>query len=104
MSNTKHTAGPWKRLYGGRPGVFNRIAKGGDGVEQFTAGVICDVVCLPKDWGSHEANANLIAAAPDLLEALEELEKLSARGFVPKELIPVYRKMHAAISKARGES
>ncbi|ELQ5981190.1 hypothetical protein R2207_001467 [Cronobacter sakazakii] len=44
---------------------------------------------LPVAWvefderpGVHQANANLIAAAPDLLEALNSIMELQTRGYV----------------------
>jgi hypothetical protein len=47
---------------------------------------------------ANRANANLIAAAPDLLEALEEV--LGWETLCP---IEVYERARAAIRKARGE-
>ena len=43
------------------------------------------------------ANAHLIAAAPDLLEAL-----LEARAYVPEHHGPAVHKIRAAIAKAEG--
>lgn len=63
---TKHTPGPWK--------VSQRDAEGNLTTPAiFANGVIVAVVSeLP---GGYEANANLIAAAPELLEALKALVK-----------------------------
>ena len=59
--------------------------------------------------GRNEANARLIAAAPELLEALESLVDQGMFGYVVDE--PSYEeakaeilKAKAAIAKARGEA
>lgn len=66
MSDAKHTPAPW-RVEGHRSGVphghiiSHGINSHGDGPE----GYVCDT------WNSSDADARLIAAAPDLLEALK---------------------------------
>jgi hypothetical protein len=50
------------------------------------------------DVPEYEANARLIAAAPDLLEALENLENDS--GSIPDH---AWQRVKAAIALARGE-
>jgi hypothetical protein len=58
----KHTSGPWKRLQGMIVGNLHKGERGTEG----------DVVCLMKglvDYKNQDANARLIAAAPELLEA-----------------------------------
>ena len=57
--------------------------------------VLADVV---DNWDAN-ANARLIAAAPDLLEALEAVADYWAGGDVPEALDT---QMRAAIAKARG--
>lgn len=56
------------------------------------------------DAEEQEANARLIATAPDLLEACEEM--LRRGGSSRSEWCPTetYRKMEAAIAKAKGRS
>lgn len=49
--------------------------------------------------GAHNANARLIAAAPDLLDALRELETAAGFAYVPDER--ERRELHDAIDKAR---
>lgn len=59
------------------------------------------IVCNPSPMG--EANARLIAAAPDLLAALEELLPIAARsiqGTTDGE--PILQAARAAIAKATG--
>lgn len=64
---SKHTPGPW--LYGqdgfslGNGVVYSRHANGNP-----------KDICTVRGWGAdQQANVRLIAAAPDLLEALEEM-------------------------------
>ena len=58
-----------------------------------------------------EANANLIAAAPDMLEALEfcmrvigESDLTPSGGVTEEEIDTAYCKAKAAIAKAKGET
>jgi hypothetical protein len=58
---TKHTPGPW---------VVGYTA------ETATVDAECRMICeLENYYGDEDANAKLIAAAPDLLEALQEIER-----------------------------
>lgn len=97
MGGVKHTAGPWELIEFGGPQIGNPE----------TGEAICTM------WGSRndpkdpiEANARLIAAAPELLEALRlALEyfnsaqaQLSASGQVARDAA------RAAIAKATGET
>ena len=88
MSNTaKHTPGPWAvnvRTVWGESRVIANTTTG--------AGV---------SDNQDEANARLIAAAPDLLELLTELyERNQIKVFIPLE---VSKRMKAAIAKATGQ-
>jgi hypothetical protein len=82
--SAKHTPGPWKVysiVIGGEPA--HRV----DGPHKGK----------PINWRPTLANAHLIAAAPDMLEALEDaLCVIQDDG-------PVRRAITAAIKKARGE-
>ena len=52
----------------------------------------------------YEANARLIAAAPELLEACElALKVLEQSGMITRQLLDADRKLRAAIAKAKGE-
>lgn len=80
--NTQHTPGPWR---------FEESTKTIRAVPQNYWLATMD------SWDGavdHEANARLIAAAPDLLEALEEMVEESINREV---------KARAAIAKARGQ-
>jgi len=84
---SKHTPGPWMidkagDIYAGEPSEGTRV----------------DVM---NYWGTDGANAHLIAAAPDLLEALEQAHRemtSHAVGTMPKHCY-----MCKAIAKAKGE-
>jgi len=98
---TKHTPGPWRcevekweEVWSVREDVANygfvAVLKGG--------GHWVDKVQL-------EANAHLIAAAPELLEALERThEVLLAASHNVYESSQLYLDATAALAKARGES
>ena len=62
MSNTKHTPGPWHVIPKGRP--FS-----GD-IADNTGKLVAQAFL-----SEHQANARLIAAAPAMLEALQEMMK-----------------------------
>lgn len=102
MSGDNHTPGPWKITDSGT-GVFSSNKPlGQNGII-----AICDAVARTRE--ENEANARLIAAAPDLLKELEAavtwIEQIeSYEIFDPSapskhELLPQLR---AAIAKARG--
>ena len=88
----KHTPGPWNRIKGDR-NVYS------------AAGTVCKTPAIlgggsaATNW---EANARLIAAAPDLLEALEYcLDCLGDEFALPADCQSTAR---AAIARARGEA
>lgn len=90
----KHTPGPWSvnvigQHWNNKSLKHIEVTFGQDGE------CICDTVYNPSD-------ANLISAAPDLLEALQSIIELQTRGYVV--LGDKYTDMaRAAISKALGE-
>lgn len=114
MSNTlKHTAGPWRVASGDNyevesdnyPASYSHRFPGDD-----TGSSLACVGNRTEDFG--EANANLIAAAPDLLAACEtalsEIEytqhnhfRLGALGAGALER--TMRNLRAAIARATGE-
>lgn len=91
MSEFKGTPGPWFEHREGFSTVYVE-AKLRDGVIQEVA------ACGPTEAGSdaQAANARLIAAAPELLEALQEAMKFSMSD-------EAYSKCAAAVSKALGQ-
>lgn len=99
----KFTPGPWE--------VFNGDGCTNPGIEAEGQSIVVygsrdDCGIHGKDLAEIEANATLIAAAPELLQALEGmagiwLSTCSAMGWDPEHL-PQYGEARAAIAKARG--
>ena len=89
MSNTKHTPGPWQI----EPEFPFEVHKG-HSIAVVKEMVLCEDESL--------ANAALISAAPDLLEALEAFRAIDAfEGWHPKYREAI-EKAEAAIAKATG--
>jgi hypothetical protein len=90
--NTKHTPGPWLATVtdttcGGEPAIWEITDKHG--------GVIAE------DISYNPANANLIASAPDMLDALQRIESsLEHEPEIYSDILSVAR---AAIAKAIGK-
>lgn len=96
--NTKHTPGEWywtdaypKSSDGER--TWSLIGAGGYGI------LSCDGVGNSPQGLNNEANARLIAAAPELLEQLQEMVRLAEH-----EGWEGFEKARAAIEKATGAS
>lgn len=100
-SKNKWTAGPWQRSGTRQTSPSYKghmVGPDGDGV-----------VVVPYDARDHSeclANANLIAAAPDLYEALELflLEYDKGDGYEPKPMGDAYVNARKVLTKARGET
>ena len=101
----KHTQGPWKVSKPRKSYMNGEMMFRIDGA---------DVVTDYEDWGFTEESARLIAAAPDLLEALQELltsDRANSFEIVgrdtdghPLNVVGVARKKaRTAIAKATGE-
>ena len=89
---SKHTKGPWKV---GKPRECIR-----DGNLMY--GIIGpETVTDYEDWGFTEANARLIAAAPDLLEALKLADAMLSGANMNAKVVE--KKVRAAIAKAEAE-
>lgn len=98
MSEVKHTPGPWEVSKGFHK---NRIADSDDAAIGYALGSNDEA----------EANARLIAAAPEMLEALYEAEEYfdnradadnDETGFVPNTEMKLLVSIRAAIAKATG--
>lgn len=91
---SKHTQGPWQYAFEGGTVAFILEADG-------TTVAKMSVTENSTAHRTLHANARLIAAAPDLLEALETCEAfLLSAGFASSD---AYAKASAAIAKATGE-
>lgn len=92
---TQHTPGPWKNV--------NGIIFGADGYSlgerHYLAQPIGAGKTQRRDTKEIEANARLIAAAPELLEAALEVIAVIRNP----EAQPTVDKLRAAIRKAKGE-
>jgi hypothetical protein len=64
--------------------------------------VVVDVECDPNPEGS--ANARLIAAAPELLEALEVILIIASPPYHERALVAILDASRNAIAKAKGET
>lgn len=97
VSETAHTPGPWVDNVDGvvvvdKPGRWREI--------------IADVHANPLEANNRRANTRLIAAAPDLLEALvmvRDADDDCRRDGLPTIPYAARKKIDAAIQKARGE-
>ena len=94
-----HTPGPWRivRIDGELVGSIFR------GKTRICAGIIDDI----KLHSEAEANAHLIAAAPEMLEALEWLMEEFDRRELGGEAVfcgPDMSQVRTVIRKARGEA
>lgn len=113
----KHTPGPWHPMILDRPlaeipaYVAECIEQSGGKDFYFVAGFDevgqCDISHV-GNGPRGKANARLIAAAPDLLEALKDLDGLARKDDVnPDEYPrwwPAWEKVRAAIDKAEGRA
>ena len=86
MKQNKHTPGPWHFAGGGI--ITN------DQHDEIILGHLFD----------DSPDGNLVAAAPELLEALEHLSNELCEGEFVKHSSDAIRKIKSAIAKARGES
>lgn len=92
--STKHTPGPWKvKPFENEQGDFNIDSEYGYHIAETIGGL----------GNEEEANANLIAAAPDLLESLQAMVAMMDSGDEHGAGSPWHIKATAAITKATGE-
>lgn len=89
----KHTPGPWLV---GNSDIREARAVWGDGGY---CGAMQVAIC-PPEFAAHDANAQLIAAAPDLLSALSDVLDEWLTADHSAGLNPKFRAARAAIRKA----
>ena len=88
--SAQHTPGPWK--YNDKTDVYDSAGA-----------TVCELYKGYETRPAPRANAILIAAAPELLEALEELEALGSLE-LPQRRDAALFKAKAAIAKAKGSA
>lgn len=90
----KHTPGPWNAT------KFNPVTGDIDDCYLYVEPGIAVIERKVKGRDQHDtANARLLASAPDLLEALENLE--NDNGAIPDH---AWQMVQKAIARARGEA
>jgi len=89
MSEPKFTPGPWR--------VGKSIYQSQARVVAEKGGRVADVFAYEED--QDHANAALIAAAPEMYELLDELDKATTAA----EIDALYTRIPALLKKARGE-
>ena len=103
MTTLKHTPGPW--TVNAWPQRHDEIRIGAVGTP-----LICAIMVRDVSINEQKANARLIAAAPELLEALILARRYMLKDY-PEEagpyILPMYmeqdlRRIDAAIAKAKG--
>jgi len=91
MTKSLHTAAPWQVDF-----VDTDMVYAANGLRVATTH--CDGQDDETPWAEPEANASLVAAAPELLEALEDVECNLARCDLDDDTCA---KIRAAITKAK---
>ena len=96
---SKHTPGPWVLENRGYKFI---VSKPGDG---YITRDVCRMDASTMSAFAQEANARLIAAAPDLLEALKKIAAIENRMFGSdwEEIDEAREIARAAIAAAEGE-
>jgi hypothetical protein len=109
MSAAKHTKGPWSQVpqTNGSTLIAHEFETGKQ-MNPKGLRLVCFTMARGNSLPENEANARLIAAAPDLLEALQALsDLLPSDEFMRtqgKEPGPGLVMMRAAIAKATGSA
>ena len=99
---TKHTPGPWKT---GREHGGYTVINSGEWAE--LAKVVTRLVEDREVAHDGIANARLIAAAPEMYEAIAAIATAMNLGYIPNEILsegsPILEGLRAAIAKAEGK-
>lgn len=91
-----HTPGPWSV-------EIDHLTQVHEFIRAYQEGEMFDIASLSDDTKDIEANARLIAAAPDLLAALDDLlSYLEGYDHDYPEAAPKFDRARAAIAKAQG--
>lgn len=106
MRDARYTKGPWEAFdHAGRNMRSYSQSSGVTGTGEHDKQLICGCFNDIGGDGVASANARLIAAAPELLEALERLvkEHKSSRYSSLEKRMADWQVAEAAIKKAKGE-
>ena len=101
MREKKFTPGPWVPTRNHAFWQINKFDENNNWVT--TVGDVCSSYPTDPDTGLQEANANLIAEAPDLLKILEAMSAQFKEEVADGEYCSIYVQAQAAIAKAYGE-
>jgi hypothetical protein len=101
VPNAAFTPGPWTSFYKAKYDEWH-VAMPYGGGSQMLCPLASDGIEAP-DPSQREANARLIAAAPDLYEALDELLNYSGGADHGLDDPYVVERANAALSKARAQ-
>ena len=100
-SQAGFTPGPWHVF---DPGPHDLMQVRGEPDEGTDGPKVCDINDIGGYLGDYEANARLIAAAPELYEALEQLAlRCDTTALEDGSSIDTLR-AHVVLAKARGET
>lgn len=97
MSEAKFTKGPWVKDYGMTLGHIKSINNAHGGLTP----TVCMYSMRFINEKEMQANAHLIAAAPEMYEAMQEFVNRVDRGEVRSTA--TYKKFKSILAKARGE-
>lgn len=104
MPKHTHTPGPWKpsNVTLDRKEWASVLGKNSVDVVLKGGNIVAAVWCAEDRDGEEAANARLISAAPELLQALVAWVESTSRANETGSMRPVYDLAVAAIAKARG--
>lgn len=94
-SQSKCSPGPWEQAEGDFASIVDK-----NGMSVAVTAYSCTTINGRADYSEMEANAALLAAAPDLLWVVQEI--LECRYEADKMLCIIERQGKAAIAKAKG--
>jgi len=99
--SAKHTHGPWEAENNGH--FWEIVPKNRVSAQPYRVGDVCASDPENPSSGIQEANARLIAAAPELLEALQNILAV-ANVRINDPRIAQFDAARAAVAKATGET
>lgn len=100
---SKHTAGPWAIEKTASHNWIGPMRHDGIKIAEIVAGLERGSEYTRAFNARQDANARLIAAAPDLLEALQDLVSVAKDGWPFDRQPTLYDRARLAIRKATGE-